>query len=1607
MSIQLTAIANLVDAASVRFGGYHNVTPIAGGNSGHAFRATEASSGRTVFIKTIAEHAQREFLLAEFAALRRIAHRTLPVVIEIGVTDDATPFVVTEWIDGTTLSQQVIGADEANEFVIRLLHDVGYALAAIHRSGNVHGDVAPQNIVVSEQRATLVDLGFVTGIATRTGGRGTPATMAPECFAGFADPRSDLYSLGMTAVFAVRGAFAVQASNAGELAAQVLAGVTLPALPELMPGLVDLLRRLTARAPSMRPAAATEMLSELRHLAAIAAVALPWEPTSGGWTRQALACFGRDQQLRALTDWLASPPSLLALCAPSSRDSQGMLEAATTTHSITCVEAGLAPVIMRAGSYRDFQTWLQVDTVAALADALANASGVHVVLLHRDDHSDGLAAALLLRTLRGHVLLAVEAPLVINVPTIELPRLDATQLGQLCLRVIGHAATMPWLFELAQQCDGSALAAYDVLQAVPAQAPYSVAAHSVRGPELEAAAHTQIATLSASLRRLLLRIALAGGRIDVAQAITPTPSGYDHQHALSRDEVAEILNGHSRGAPGLHRDGRWLQISPSWRDVLLADAATLVPDAAAIIMQALHMAATATDIAPDVVADMMVALPAQVREPDRVLAIATEQLAHGRPAVVRALCEPLAGNPDADLLHAQAALALGDYPTALTYADAAKQFEQHRRAAALVCATVQQRQGQLADALATLATLHVQFPDDDTIRGGYARAAIAAGHYQTALTVATPAAWRDARCAESAGLTEYYIGNLDAAAAWFDQLTQLATATADQHALARASALHGMVAQQRGDLRNAAERYAATVALAQAAGQLHLAATAQSNLGSVLCDRGFYAGALAHFADAIRTFTRLGAGPEIAAAQANRANALLGLGELDRAAAALAQLRAQLDVPPHIAAFCDILDGDALALRGDTLAAATRYRAARDGAAERNDDRAALAAELALFEAVGGEPSAAVQAAAQRADADGGRARLALARAAINGPAALRQRHAVAANAVAEQAIAEGRVERSFRAFAVAAQLWRGLDEGEARAAVTGARQHLNVLLAETPTALADRWHNDRDAVGLPAPPMTPTQPESQLVSTADRSETQWLRRLLALSRRLSSEPLLARILDDALDTAVEICRAERGFVLLRSGDDFVVSVARGFAAEGMTNRDFSTQIARQAATTGEPVITIDAGTDARFDASQSIAALRLRSVLAVPLRFRGTTLGCVYIDHRLRDGAFDEEAVLRLRELADIAALAIGNAQLSADIAGLNRLLADELAIRERELATARAPRPNSRVTGRFPEIIGESEALTTMLSVIERASTTALPVVIVGESGTGKELVARALHQHGARCHGPFVAVNCGALPDTLLESELFGHARGAFTGALRDRAGLFEQAHGGTLFLDEIADTSLAMQTKLLRVLQDGSLRRLGDQQSRTVDVRIVAATQTPLSDLVAAGRFRDDLRFRLDVIAITVPPLRERIADILPLAKFFAARYAATGIAPEFTRACERTLVAHAWPGNIRELENAIARAIAMGSAIIDRSDLPPALNATKPGLGQGGLTVGDDLRLRPVLNATESAYIEAALNRTGGNHSAAAKLLGLSRFGLQKKIKRLADEASGDDESSGE
>jgi DNA-binding NtrC family response regulator len=319
---------------------------------------------------------------------------------------------------------------------------------------------------------------------------------------------------------------------------------------------------------------------------------------------------------------------------------------------------------------------------------------------------------------------------------------------------------------------------------------------------------------------------------------------------------------------------------------------------------------------------------------------------------------------------------------------------------------------------------------------------------------------------------------------------------------------------------------------------------------------------------------------------------------------------------------------------------------------------------------------------------------------------------------------------------------------------------------------------------------------------------------------------------------------------------------------------------------------------------------------------------------------------------------------------------------------------------------IIGQSEAMRRVCDVIDRVAGRKSTVLITGESGTGKEVAARAIHVAGGRSKRPLLAVNCGAIPEGLLESELFGHVRGAFTGAVQQRAGLFEQASGGTVFLDEIGDMPLALQAKLLRVLQEQQFQRLGSSETIKVDVRIVAATNTKLEQLIHEGRFREDLYYRLNVVGIVMPPLRERAEDIAPLATYFAEKIClAEGLPVKtITPAAMSRLHRHSWPGNVRQLQNAIEKAVVLGAA--ERLVLPgdidefpmlavPEPPAPSPGRETRPIDTTHGLDYERTVQAFERNILEQAMKQTSGNKTRAAELLRLGRTTLAAKLRVLS------------
>jgi DNA-binding NtrC family response regulator len=314
--------------------------------------------------------------------------------------------------------------------------------------------------------------------------------------------------------------------------------------------------------------------------------------------------------------------------------------------------------------------------------------------------------------------------------------------------------------------------------------------------------------------------------------------------------------------------------------------------------------------------------------------------------------------------------------------------------------------------------------------------------------------------------------------------------------------------------------------------------------------------------------------------------------------------------------------------------------------------------------------------------------------------------------------------------------------------------------------------------------------------------------------------------------------------------------------------------------------------------------------------------------------------------------------------------------------------------------DLVGVSPAFVEVMKMVGRVASTNLPVLITGESGTGKEIVACAIHQRSSRAAKPFVAVNCGAIPSELIESELFGHVRGSFTGATVDRRGLWQEADGGTVFLDEITETSPAFQVKLLRALQEGEIRRVGSNQTQRVDVRVIAATNRDADQEMREGRFRQDLLYRLNAVALHLPPLRKRREDILPLARYFAGRNRPPGGQPiSFSRDAVQMLENYDWPGNIRELENAVERAAALCDQVIRPEDLPERVrhfsNSKGGGLAALAPSEGAEQREEDLLSLAEveGRHICRVLARTGGNKQAAARVLGIDRTTLQRKIER--------------
>jgi transcriptional regulator with GAF, ATPase, and Fis domain len=466
------------------------------------------------------------------------------------------------------------------------------------------------------------------------------------------------------------------------------------------------------------------------------------------------------------------------------------------------------------------------------------------------------------------------------------------------------------------------------------------------------------------------------------------------------------------------------------------------------------------------------------------------------------------------------------------------------------------------------------------------------------------------------------------------------------------------------------------------------------------------------------------------------------------------------------------------------------------------------------------------------------------------------------------------------------------------------------------------------------------------------------MRALVAFSGRLLAARDLGTALDELLDAVLEVTHAEKGFVILLDQGRTAVRAARNLARQSLAAavERVSDSIVQRVLETRRPVVVADALHDEAWSSSSSVVNLRLCSVMCAPLMERGEPFGAIYLGNDSVVSLFGEKDLEALTVFAAQASLLVQNARMLEGLRRENEALREEVTDR------------------RFGDLIGSGPSMREVFRRIERVAPTDVSVLISGETGTGKELVAREVHRRSPRAQGPFVAVNCGAIPESLLESELFGHVRGAFTGAVATRDGKFQAAHGGTLFLDEIGDMPLLLQVKLLRALQDRTVTRVGDSHPQPVDIRVVAASNRVLEEEIAAGRFREDLYYRLDVVSIALPPLRERGEDVVVLAHWLLQRFAREmeSVARGFTPAALGAMRRHGWPGNVRELENRIRKAVVLADA---------------PLVGPDDLGLGPDsfepiLALAQAKEAFQKRYINEVLERNGGNRTKTAKDLGV-------------------------
>ncbi|MBI2345731.1 MAG: sigma 54-interacting transcriptional regulator [Deltaproteobacteria bacterium] len=858
---------------------------------------------------------------------------------------------------------------------------------------------------------------------------------------------------------------------------------------------------------------------------------------------------------------------------------------------------------------------------------------------------------------------------------------------------------------------------------------------------------------------------------------------------------------------------------------------------------------------------------------------------------------------------------------------------------------------------------------------------------------------------DSFGLLELTAGFPGKALQWYGKGLEIQKASRSARGMAHVLNNLGMAATHAGDKEKALGYYEESNALAAEIGDAHLQATVTSNLGAIYQERGEYRKALTCYKESLRFMGRIGSDEEELGVMANLVGCYLAIGVKKEAAEGIGPLARIAREKKHrfYLGYAALLQGDLCGLDHAWEAAQAHYETARDHFVALSLEKETALASLNILEAlIRGGRYAAARSALQLAVAGpvcAGFSELGLKRDLL---ATMLELLDPAGN----RRLA--RISLQNMRSASASGQWDSLRlDIDCLAGDVG---QVESRLKKNLQYIPEEYHADYIQMIRERILVDNTVAEERDTDMKERKGE--IKQFLEINRRMNQEKDWRKLLEFIIDSALALTGARRAFLLLKeklparglTWDD--IDIVRRFDPDRADDEalEVSSSILKEVFAKGTAVVTDNASEDAHFHQYQSILQMKLNSVLAIPLKREGKVIGVVYLDNKFESRLFTQEDAEVMESLADLAVVALENAKYFQMIEQArqrtlleSRKLKQELESQRVEIVAAREKiEQTQRALGyryNYKNIIGQSAAMQAVFRVLDRVTEAKIPVLIRGETGTGKELIAKALHYNSARKHAHFVSENCSAIPETLLEGELFGHRKGAFTGAGKDKEGLLVYANGGTLFLDEIGDMPMQLQAKLLRVLQDGTVRPIGAKEPMPVDVRIVSATHRDLQDLIKQNAFRADLFWRINGVSILLPPLRERPDDIPLLVDHFlnAAAAELNKPKPPLHMAALDLMTRYAWPGNVREIEHAIRNVFLFASHEIT-ADI---LLAAKPELGKPAGSVRMPVVQPPEHEALfdERARIIAALKACRANKAAAAKKLGWSRKTIYNKIKK--------------